>query len=569
MSTGAWKLKELKFPRPDLNVFTHLYQEAIERVNHANDGDDIIEILFEVDELSRRITDLLTATMIRHTMDMEDEIYERDNRWYEENQPLFTKAILDFNDAIYNSPYKEYIESRIGQMFFVKTDVKKQTFCEENLPLEQRESELIFEYQNLIGSCNVEVMGEPMSFMGLQRLFTDENRDVRKAAHKAFSDFLASIEDDLERVWDELIKVRTQMGKNLGFDNYIPLAYLQRLRLTYGQEEVAEFRKQVLEEIVPLCSKLYDFQAKTLGLDELKAYDEKVIFSDGNPKPAGDRDYMFNQTVQMLRDMSPETDEFISFMLSHELIDYEERPGKAEREYATILPARKAPFVFYHFDGAPANLQNFHEGLGYSFAAYKASRKQHLEEYYASSSEIMEIHSMSMVHFANRYADQFFGEDGWKYVFSILHNYITFIPFSVAVDEFQHICYSDLELTPKERTQVWRDLEKKYMPWRKYDEDDEFMERGGYWYHKPHFFIFPFYYIEYALATINAMEMYQKYEERPSTAWKEYLELTDLGGSKNYLETLKLSNLTPAFEPGAVANSIKYVKTLLEDYMED
>lgn len=568
MNSDAWKFKDLKFPRPDLNVFTHLYKDAIDRVNHAQHGDDIIEILFEVDELSRRVTDLLTATMIRHTMDITDEAYEKDQRWFEENRHLFMQSILDFNDAMYNSPFKDYVESRIGPMYFTKTDVKRRTFCEDNLPLQQREFELMGEYEALISSCQEEVLGNPTSFMGLQDLFAHEDREVRRAAYKAFSNFLSKNEEQLEKIWDELLKVRDQMGKNLGFENYIPLAYLDRLRLDYDQEDVANFRQQVVEEIVPLCSRIYEFQAKNLGLDELKIYDEKIIFSDGNANPLGDRDFLFDQTVKMLRDLSPETDEFISFMLAHELIDYETRPEKAPREYASILPARKAPFVFYHFDGSPASLRNLHEGLGYAFAGYKASRRQHLEDYYASSSDIMEIHAMSMVHFANKYAGRFFGEDAWKYVFTILHDYITFIPFSVAVDEFQHICYSNLDMTPKERTLVWRDLEKKYMPWRKYDEDDEFMARGGYWYHKSHFFFHPFYYIEYALATINAMEMYQKYEERPGTAWKEYLELTDLGGSKSYLETLRLSSLTPAFEDGAVANSIKYVKKLLEDYMK-
>ena len=568
MNTGAWKFSELKFPRPDYEVFRALYKDAIERVEQAKSGDDIVEVMFEVDELSRKITDLLSATMIRHTMDTSNEIYEQDQRWYEENQGLFIKVLMEFNDAIYNSPYRDEIEERIGSMFFLKNDLTKKTFCEENIPLQQREAELVDEYQTLLDSCQMEVLGEPMSFIALQGLFSNEDREVRKAAFKGFSDFLAKNEEKLEAIWDELLKVRDQMGKNLGFENYIPLAYLERQRIAYGEKELESFRKQVQEVIVPLCSKIYEFQAKNLGLDEIKAYDEKLVFSDGNGTPLGDKDYMFNQTVKMLREMSPETDEFIGFMLEHELIDYESRPEKAAREYATILPARKAPFLFYHFDGSPGSLRALHEGFGYAFAAYKASRRQHLEEYYASSSDIMEIHSMSMVLFANKYAEEFFGEDAGKYVFSNLHNYITFIPFSVAVDEFQHICYSNLDMSPKERTKVWHDLEKKYMPWRKYDEEDEYMERGGYWYHKSHFFIMPFYYIEYALATINAMEMYQKYVERPGTAWNEYLELTDMGGSKGYLETLSLGKLTPAFEEGAVAESMKYVKNLLEDYMK-
>ena len=567
MNSGTWTFSELKIPRPNLDVFNHLYQEAIEKIGNAKDGNDILEVLFEVDALSRRITDVLSATMIRHTIDTSDERYEQDHLWFEEHRPLFTKSILDFNDAIYNSPHKEFVEERIGSMFFVKNDIKKKTFCEDNIPLQQREAELMGEYEAIISSCQEEVLGEPQSFGALQALFSHEDREVRKAAFKAFSKFLESNEEKLEQIWDELLKVRDQMGKNLGYDNYIPLAYLDRLRLSYGQKELESFRQQVLDEIVPLCTKLYEFQAKNLGLDEIKVYDEEILFGDGNAKPLGDSKYMFQKTVDMLRDMSPETDEFIGFMLEHELIDYEIRPEKAPRSYATIMPSRKAPFLFYHFDGSPASLKNLHEGIGYAFAGYKASRRQYLEEYYASSSDIMEIHAMSMVHFANKYAEHFFGEDADKYVFSIFHNYITFIPFSVAVDEFQHICYENLDMTPKERTQVWRDLEKKYMPWRKYDEDDEYMQRGGYWYHKPHFFFHPFYYIEYSLATINAMEMYQKYEERPGTAWKEYLELTDLGGSKSYLETLERSALTPAFEEGAVANSMKYVKNILHEYM--
>jgi len=568
MGTGSWKFKELKFPRPSFNVFRELYNDAIERVHQAKNGDDIMEILFEVDELSRKATDLLSANFIHHTMDTTDERYEQDQRWYEENQPLFMKAILDFNDAIYNSPFREHVEGIIGPMYFLKMDVKKKTFCEANIPLQQREAELVNEYQNIISSCHVEILGEPRNFVGLQSLFSHEDRNVRKEAFRAFSEFLSGNEERLEEIWGELLTIRDQMGKNLGFENYIPLAYLERLRLTYGQEEVEAFRKQVVEEIVPICSKIYEFQAKSLGLDEIKVYDEKVLFGDGSVKSAGDKEYMFGQVINMLRDMSPETDEFIGFMLDHELIYYEDSPGKAAREYATILPARKAPFMFSHFDGSPASLQVFLEGLGYAFAAYRSSRRQLLEEYYASCSEIMEIHSMSMVYFANKYADSFFGEDATKYEFANLHNYITFIPFSVAVDEFQHICYKNLYMTPKERTQVWRDLEKKYMPWRKYDEDDEFMNRGGYWYHKGHFFFDPFYYIEYSLATINAMEMYQKYVERPSTAWNEYLLLTDMGGSKNYLEALEIAQLTPAFKEGAVKDSIKYVKSVLEEYME-
>ena len=567
MSAGSWKFKDLKFPRPNLEVVKEFYKDAIERINEAEDGDDVLEILFEVDEMTRKSKDLITAAFIHYTLDTTNEQFEEEQRWIDENQPLFTKAAMEFNEALYNSPFKEYIKQKVGPMYFVNMELNKKTFSDECIPLRQRESELVAEYQRLIASCQEEVKGEKRTFMELQNLFSDKDREVRRDSFRAFSAFLTRHEDELEKIWDELIQIRTQIGKKLGYENYIPVAYMERGRLDYGAEEVANFRKQVVEEIVPLCSKLYEDQAKRLGLDKVMVYDESVVFSDGNAKPLGDKDYMFERIVEMLREMSPETDEFITFMLEHELVDYETRPGKATRQYTTLIASRKAPFIFAHFDGSPLSVQLLAEGIGHAFAAYRASRRQYLSDYYSSFADIMEIHSMAMVQFANKYADRLFGDDAWKYEYANLQDFMTFIPFSVAVDEYQHICYEHPELTPKERLETWHRLEETYLPWRKYEDDDDFMNRGGYWYHKVHFFVYPLYYIEYALATINAMEMYKKYVEHPGTAWKEYLEITDVGGSKRVKDILEKANLTPAYKDGAVATAISYVKNVLESNM--
>ena len=136
----------------------------------------------------------------------------------------------------------------------------------------------------------------------------------------------------------------------------------------------------------------------------------------------------------------------------------------------------------------------------------------------------------------------------------------------MAVDEFQHICYEHPELTPKERTYEWHKLEEKYMPWRTYD-NDEFMERGGYWYHKLHIYLYPFYYINYTLTTMGAMEFKKKYAEDPEKAWKDYLALTDVGGSRSYLEILKCANLSVPFEEGAVERATGYAMDILEKEM--
>ena len=567
MSGNAWKFSELKVPKPSSEMVESLYKDHIDRIRNAGSSDDVLEVLFENNLLVRRIQEMIEISSIRHAMNTQDERYSADRKWAEEFDPFFNKLELDFKEAVYYSPFREEIEEQIGYMYFVKSDIKKKTVSEEIIPLRQREQELINEYDTLIFESQKTVGGESRSFMELQELFSHEDRAIRKEAFQAFSEVLSENEEKLEQVWDELIKVRNEIASCLGYDSYVPVGYLERERLDYGREEIAKFRQQVVDEIVPLCNKLYEAQAKRLGLDSVMVYDEKYIFPDGNAKPLGDEEFMMNQVVKMLREMSPETDEFITFILEHELIDYKTRPEKAFREFYTLLPYHKAPFMFEHFNGSAEDVQSLSEGLGHTFATYRASRRQALTEYYFPSSEITEINAMSMIQFVNKYADRLFGEDAWKYEFGNLQYFMTFIPFGVAVDEFQHICYDNPNLTPRERTYEWRKLEEKYMPWRKYDAEDEFMNRGGFWYHKFHIFYVPLYYIEYALATVNAMEMYRKYIERPGVAWKEYLELIDVGGSKGYHDILKQAHLTPVYEDGAVKNAIGYVKEFLESHI--
>ena len=567
MSGNAWKFSELKVPKPSSEMVESLYKDHIDRIRNAGSSDDVLEVLFENNLLVRRIQEMIEISSIRHAMNTQDERYSADRKWAEEFDPFFNKLELDFKEAVYYSQFREEIEEQIGYMYFVKTDIKKKTVSEEIIPLRQREQELINEYDTLIFESQKTVGGESRSFMELQELFSHEDRAIRKEAFQAFSEVLSENEEKLEQVWDELIKVRNEIAACLGYDSYVPVGYLERERLDYGREDIAKFRQQVVDEIVPLCNKLYEAQAKRLGLDSVMVYDEKYIFPDGNAKPLGDEEFMMNQVVAMLREMSPETDEFINFILEHELIDYKTRPEKAFREFYTLLPYHKAPFMFEHFNGSAEDVQSLSEGLGHTFATYRASRRQALTEYYFPSSEITEINAMSMIQFVNKYADRLFGEDAWKYEFGNLQYFMTFIPFGVAVDEFQHICYDNPNLTPRERTYEWRKLEEKYMPWRKYDAEDEFMNRGGFWYHKFHIFYVPLYYIEYALATVNAMEMYRKYIERPGVAWKEYLELIDVGGSKGYHDILKQAHLTPVYEDGAVKNAIGYVKEFLESHI--
>lgn len=562
-----WKFSQFEYKRPDFDALVEELKQKTKEIKEAKSAEELINLLEDFDVKGREPMTMFTIVMIRHTLDTTDKFYEDENAYINRMAPTIQPYAVAFNDAVENSPFRKDIEAKYGKMYFLQSDLQKKSFTEKNIPLMQREAELTDEYQKIMATAQIQFDGKTLNLYGVQKYFEHEDRNIRKAAFAAYSNFYSSNEKRLEEIWDELISIRNEMGRNLGFENFIPLGYMQQGRTDYNVKEVESFREQVRTEIVPLCQKLYEAQAKRLGIDKVKVFDEQRVFADGNAVPAGDDDFMIAQAQKMYHKISPETGEFIDFMIDHELMDLKNKPGKASTGYMTDLQSLLAPFVFSCFNQTIGDMQVLSHELGHAFAGYMAMRNQPISSYFSESTDIAEIHSMSMEQFAYPYAEMFFGDQADKFRFAHLQEAITFVPFGVAVDEFQHICYAHPELTPKQRTYEWHKLEQKYMPWRAY-EDDEFMDRGGMWYHKLHIFLYPMYYINYTLTTMGAMEFKSKDAADHKKAWEDYLNLCKCGGSMTYLETLKYANLSVPFEPGTVAKVIAYPKKILLDCLE-
>lgn len=554
-----FKFSTLEYKRPDFEKIGAFAEEITEKIKNAASYEELKGYMEQMEEMSKNFSTDCTIASIRHTLDTTDEFYEKEDAYINDMVPTVMPKLLAMNDALMESKFRGDIENEYGKQYFAQMDLQKKTFCEENISLMQQESRLCKEYEKMMATAAIPFDGKTLNLYGVQKYFEHEDREVRKAAVKAYSDFYHGNEKRLEEIWDELIKIRTQMGKNLGYENFIPVGYMQQGRTDYGMEEVAAFREQVRTVLVPLCEKLYEAQRKRLGVDTLMFYDEKRVFPDGNAVPAGDDDFMVDQARKMYHELSPETGEFIDFMIDHELMDLKNKPGKASTGYMTSLDRYKAPFVFSCFNQTIFDMQVLSHELGHAFAGYMAMRSQPIAAYYSESTDIAEIHSMAMEQFAYPYAEKFFGEQADKYRFAHLQDALTFVPFGVAVDEFQHICYSNPDMTPKERTLAWKKLEETYMPWRKYEADD-FFDRGGYWYHKLHIYLYPFYYINYTLTTMGAMEFKTKDRKNHEDAWKDYLNLCKCGGSMSYLETLRYAHLMNPFEQGTVEKAIELAK---------
>ncbi|MGE4379189.1 MAG: M3 family oligoendopeptidase, partial [Candidatus Izemoplasmatales bacterium] len=368
-------------------------------------------------------------------------------------------------------------------------------------------------------------------------------------------------EEKLDRIYDELVKVRNQIAIELGYKNYVQLGYDRLGRTDYDYLDVKNYRDQIYRDVVPLVKELKERAAKRIGIENPKSYDLALSFLTGNPTPKGDREWQVNIAKNMYKEMSKETDEFFNFMLEHDLLDLDSVPGKAGGGYCTYIPKYRSPFIFANFNGTSHDVDVLTHEAGHAFQVY--SSRDNYPQYRWPTYEAAEIHSMSMEFLAWPWIDGFFKEDTEKYKFYHLDSSISFLPYGVAVDEFQHEIYFNPELTKEERKATWRKIEQKYLPFKDYD-DDSFLEKGTYWYRQGHIFGSPFYYIDYTLAQILAFQYWVKSRENHQEAFKSYLKLCRLGGSKSFVNLIEAVNLNNPFKDGTVKKVIEPIKNYLD-----
>ena len=287
----------------------------------------------------------------------------------------------------------------------------------------------------------------------------------------------------------------------------------------------------------------------------------------GNALPQGSKDELVAKAKEMYSDLSNETKEYFEFMTNHDLFDLDTRPGKHLGGYCTFIPKFKAPFIFSNFNGTSQDVDVLTHEAGHAFQAYIGSRHINNILLMNSTAEINEIHSMSMEHFTYPYMDKFFGENSNKYLYHHLTNAIKVIPYLVSVDLFQHKVFENPKMTALERRKIWRDIEKEYMPWRDY-EDNEFLNNGGFWMQKQHIFLYPFYYIDYALAQTCAFQFLIKYRNDFDSAWNDYLNLCKAGGTKGYFDLLEVANLRNPFKEGTVKEVVSEVEKIINEFGE-
>ena len=544
------KFTEYVYIRPDFDKIETEFEQLLSQFAAAETVSIQQQTIDEINAIRKEFESMSALCYIRHTIDTRDEYYEAGQNYFDETEPLFAGLIDKYYRALLSSKFRTELEEQFGAQLFALAECKLKVFSPEIVEQLQAENKLNSEYQKLTASAQIAFGGKTLTLPQLSPYLKSPDRSVRKAAHEAKYLFFSEHGQQFDEIYNKLVNLRHTIAVKLGYANFIELGYARMQRTDYDAKMVAVFRDQVAAHLVPLVTALKEQQRKRLGVDELRYYDDKLLFADGNVKPQGDLEWIVACGREMYAAMSPETAEFFDFMLTNELLDLDSKPGKAPGGYCSYIHKYCAPFIYSNFNGTVDDVNVLTHEAGHAFQVYSSFHFT-VPEYVGATAETAEIHSMSMEYFAWPWMEKFFNADAEKYKFEHMTENLMFIPYGVAVDEYQHFVYAHPEATPAERKSAWRVVEKKYLPHLNYEGND-YLEQGGYWQQQMHIYAIPFYYIDYTLAQICALQFWQRSERDYKAAWAAYLQLCKSGGSQPFTALLKAVNLRSPFSDGCV-----------------
>lgn len=553
--------KDYEYKRPNLDEDKVKFQEALSKFKEATSVEEQSSAIEKLNALRNDFSTQANLVYIRASIDTNDEYYQKERDFFDEVSPEVEELVTEYYKALVASTFRKELEEKWGSQLFDLADFQIKAFSSDVISLMQKENKLASDYSKLVASAQVEFNGETLTLAQLGPFGESTDREVRKKATEARFNFFQEHEAKFDDIYDQLVKVRHEIATKLGYKNFVELGYIRMNRIDYNAEMVKKFRDQIRDFIVPVATKLYERQAKRIGLDDLKFYDESLKFLTGNATPQGSPEWIVDNGKKMYEELSPETAEFFQFMIDRDLMDLVAKKGKESGGYCTFIDNYESPYIFSNFNGTSGDIDVLTHEAGHAFQVF-TSRNIGIPEYIWPTFESCEIHSMSMEFFTWPWMELFFKEQTEKYKFAHLSSGLLFLPYGVAVDEFQHVVYENPEMTPAERKTAWKKIEEKYLPHRDY-EGNSYLEAGGFWQRQGHIYASPFYYIDYTLAQICAFQFWKRSREDHEAAWKDYLHLCQLGGSKSFTKLVVDANLISPFEEGCVESVIGSIEEYL------
>lgn len=549
------KFNEIEYVRPDSDLAKKETLQKIKEFNKAKTYEDARATNMLENEVLMNAKTMMTIARIKTTID-------KSNDYFDHEVKMIANSIKDLAgvgqkaaEAILKSPFKDQFAEEYGDYLLEKMAINKKYQDNTIYQLKSKEQILIEMYNNLLAGPSIKINKQDSNLSGLRKFFHDDSRITRFSATKIYASVYEKIAHELHDIYDEIVKIRKQIAKKAGHKDALSCIYEMNGRFDYTPDEARMFREFVVKNIVPACDIICREQALRLSVDNFKNYDEFAYFKQ-KPKSKVDTDQLIDIVFDYVASLSPQSKEYIDYLKEYELYDLKTMPHKIEGSCHYILDQYKAPFLIANLKGSIYDVFSLAHEVGHGLSYYMSSRKDESSEAYISTGEIKEIHAKTLELLMFNVLDKI-SEDKNKLAYSHLCRFLFDIPYYCAIDEFEENIYSK-ELSFDEKNALWKEMEKKYLPWRIYDQD--FFNQGCAYLTNRYIFTKPLYSLNFALADVCSVLLTKKPD-----AIKDYLRLCETGGRKGYFELLALAKIKNPFFEDTIREFVKYVITRLEE----
>ena len=557
------KVSELPYKRVTLEEVASVMEDVIPRIQNAKSVEEVLSAREDYLKLALEYYTANSLAYMRYSINTADEFYVAENDYYDEAGPAVNNYNVEYASALLDSPFRQELEKELSPVLFQSMEVQRKSMSRDIVPDMVEENKLVSVYSKLMAGMEFEFRGETMPRAMLMKYAKSDDRDTRRECYEVLGRGLEQHKAQLDDIFDRMVHVRDRMAKKMGYKNFVELGYYRMGRLCYDQNSVKTFRENVLSDVVPVVARLRTENAKRMGIEDYKLYDDGVIIPGGDPVPQGGKENIFAAAKEMYHSMGKETGDFIDMMLENDAFDVDSRKNKWGGGYCTEFPKYKQPFILANFNGTSGDVDVVTHEAGHALNAYLIADNRFALELGCGGMETAETHSMSMEFFAWPYMDKFFGADADKYRYMHALDSFSFIPYGTMVDAFQHIVYENPDMTPDERDAAWLELEHQFRPHISM-EGIPYLEKGTRWQYQMHIYESPFYYIDYCLAQTAAFNFLLASLEDYDGAFARYLRLSRQGGEKVWTDLLEEAGFTSPFVPGALKALAENVEKVLE-----
>jgi len=537
----------------DLGDWDHiepLFQQLLER--DIGTPADLEQWLLDDSELMACISEERSERYIAMTCDTADKDKEQAYLHFLENiapraKPYFHKL----NEKYVASEHRAGLDSERYGVLDREVEAEIELFREDNIPLQTEVAKLAQQYQKIIGAMTVEYGGEERTLPQMAKYLEETERKVRQDAWELVANRRLQDRDAMDEIFEEQLEKRRQIAVNAGFDDYRGYAFKSMMRFDYGIEDAERFQETVRELVVPLYRDLNMRQFKMLARPKKTEEESTVPFSErttaefdalrpwdlevdplgrGPLRPFETSEELENGAQKIFARLDPELEAMFASMRSEGDLDLESRKGKAPGGYMSTRDEKRRPFIFMNAAGVQRDVETLLHEAGHAFHAF-STQNEPLVGYRHSPIEFAEVASMTMELFADNELDVFYSaEDAARAKRKHLESIIKILPWIAQIDAFQHWIYAHPTHSRAERTAKWLGLDKGFgavVDWSGYQEN-----RASYWQRQLHLFVHPFYYIEYGIAQLGALQLWLRFKHDRKEALHAYRTALELGGSR-------------------------------------